>query len=131
MLFSRDLLQKMHKDIVVKKKKVSLRTCIACRKVEKKVFDSTEFVRLVWRNGGVEVDIEQSLPGRGAYIHARLDCINKLSAPKIWEKAFKLGKGEVSKELLNNMLNILRNNLLNEEEKLGISEERIKRKRLF
>ncbi len=49
-----------------------VRTCIGCRRPAGK----TELVRLVWQQG-VVLDHRQRLPGRGAYLHPQVDCLQQ------------------------------------------------------
>ncbi len=59
------------------KKRVPMRTCIACRAVKPK----EELVRLVCSPEGlVEIDTTGKKPGRGAYLCGRLEC---------WERGAK------------------------------------------
>jgi predicted RNA-binding protein YlxR (DUF448 family) len=48
-----------------------VRTCIGCRKRAVK----SELVRLVWRGAAVWADLRQTEPGRGAYLHQRVQCL--------------------------------------------------------
>ena len=52
-----------------------IRTCIACRKRESK----SSLLRAVAHNGRVLLDVEQNLPGRGAYMHGRIGCFTRAS----------------------------------------------------
>jgi predicted RNA-binding protein YlxR (DUF448 family) len=51
------------------------RTCIGCRQTGKK----NELIRVVWQKelSAVTVDSRKSLPGRGAYLHLALPCLEK------------------------------------------------------
>ncbi len=51
------------------------RTCIGCRQPATK----PELIRVVWQHklSAVTVDSRHSLPGRGAYLHLALPCIEK------------------------------------------------------
>ncbi len=51
------------------------RTCIGCRQPATK----TELIRVVWQHElcAVTVDSRNTLPGRGAYLHLALPCIEK------------------------------------------------------
>jgi len=52
-------------------RKPSIRTCIGCGQTE----DKREVVRFVRApDGTIEVDRSGKAPGRGAYVHATLDC---------------------------------------------------------
>jgi len=51
-----------------------VRTCVACRQEAGK----GELIRLVRRpDGGVALDSTGRAPGRGAYLHASLECIER------------------------------------------------------
>jgi len=50
-----------------------VRTCIACRGS----FTKNDVVRIVAASGGVVVDYREKLPGRGAYVCPRPECIRK------------------------------------------------------
>ncbi|EPD26940.1 hypothetical protein HMPREF9237_00874 [Actinotignum schaalii FB123-CNA-2] len=47
------------------------RMCVGCRQRAAR----EELVRLALTDAGVVVDKEQRLPGRGAWVHARPDCL--------------------------------------------------------
>ncbi|MBA3529485.1 MAG: YlxR family protein [Propionibacteriaceae bacterium] len=48
------------------------RTCIGCRGREQK----SELLRLVRKSAVIVVDLKQSGPGRGAYLHRSPDCLD-------------------------------------------------------
>ena len=50
-----------------------LRTCIGCKARDEKDL----LLRVVARDGVVEIDIRQVLPGRGAYLHPRPGCLEQ------------------------------------------------------
>ncbi|MGH3339377.1 MAG: YlxR family protein [Propionibacteriaceae bacterium] len=50
-----------------------LRTCIGCRARDEKAL----LLRLIAHDAGVEIDIRQVLPGRGAYLHPRPGCLEQ------------------------------------------------------
>ena len=47
------------------------RTCIGCRGQAAK----TDLLRVTWQAGGPAVDLRQTAPGRGAYLHPRSACL--------------------------------------------------------
>lgn len=53
-----------------------VRTCVGCRDRENK----TDLIRLVRSGGVIVVDVRQTRPGRGVYLHRRPEC---------WEQAFR------------------------------------------
>ena len=68
-----------------KQRKIPLRQCIACRELkEKKVM-----LRVVKNSeGNIFLDFSGKASGRGAYICDQPDCINKLKAKRMLDKAF-------------------------------------------
>jgi predicted RNA-binding protein YlxR (DUF448 family) len=50
-----------------------VRTCTGCRERG----DKAQLLRLVARDGAVEADPHQVLPGRGAYLHPTEACLDK------------------------------------------------------
>ena len=62
------------------------RTCIICRSKA----DKERLVRVVATGAGLSVDRRQSLPGRGAYIHASSTCVSRLAQVGRWERALRL-----------------------------------------
>ena len=50
-----------------------VRTCIGCRARDEKAL----LLRVVAHDAGVEIDIRQVLPGRGAYLHPRPGCLEQ------------------------------------------------------
>jgi predicted RNA-binding protein YlxR (DUF448 family) len=84
------------------------RQCIACRvREQQKVL-----LRLVWSGTELRVDREGSFKGRGAYVHERLACVQRVVDPKRWEHAFRLARGTISNEALGALLSELRRQLL-------------------
>ena len=66
---------------------VPQRTCVGCRKVEAQ----RTLTRLVRTPDGVRIDLEGTMPGRGAYLHDRRSC---------WKKGLKRGLGHALKTAL-------------------------------
>lgn len=62
---------------MLKKGHVPERTCVLCRKKRSK----GELIRLVFKDGGILVDPEQKLGGRGAYLCK--DCFSKKDSSKV------------------------------------------------
>jgi uncharacterized protein len=50
-----------------------VRTCIGCRARDEKAL----LLRVVALDSGVEIDIRQVMPGRGAYLHPRPACLEQ------------------------------------------------------
>ncbi len=63
------------------------RTCIACRTQD----DRAELLRLVLDpDGNVAIDLRAKLPGRGAWVHARADCLDRVQRePKTLGRALR------------------------------------------
>lgn len=68
-----------------KERKIPLRMCISCREMKPKA----EMLRIV-RNaeGGIRLDFSGKLPGRGAYICNREECIVRLRRQRLLNKTF-------------------------------------------
>ena len=64
-------------------KHVPLRTCLGCRRVRPK----SELLRLVSHSGKLELDLEYSKPGRGAYMCRLKGC---------WQGALKGNRMDVA-----------------------------------
>jgi predicted RNA-binding protein YlxR (DUF448 family) len=66
-----------------------VRTCIACRTHD----DRAELIRLVLDpSGNVVVDLRAKLPGRGAWVHARAECLHNVERdPKTLGRALRAG----------------------------------------
>ena len=52
---------------------VPVRTCIGCRIRDEK----HRLIRIVVRDRSVAVDLQQTQPGRGAYLHPRPECFER------------------------------------------------------
>lgn len=78
-------------------KSIPQRMCIACREMA----DKNSLVRIVkTKDGNFAVDATGKMSGRGAYIHAKSECVAKLRKTKMLNKAFKtLVPDEVYEEL--------------------------------
>jgi predicted RNA-binding protein YlxR (DUF448 family) len=57
------------------------RTCIGCNTADQK----REMVRLSASGDGIAIDWDDRLPGRGAYLHARADCLERFVVSKVRE----------------------------------------------
>lgn len=67
-------------------KSVPQRMCIACREMS----DKNSLIRVVKKaDGSFAVDTTGKMSGRGAYIHAKAECVAKLKKTKMLNKAFK------------------------------------------
>lgn len=78
-------------------KKVPMRTCIGCRQAKNK----KELIRVVKnKEGQVFVDLTGRRNGRGAYICANKDCLEKAIKTKSLEKTLKTAiDGEIITQL--------------------------------
>ena len=62
------------------------RTCIGCRVRGA----ASSMVRVVADPPGVEVDLRRRRPGRGAWVHPLLTCIETATRRKAWTRALKV-----------------------------------------
>lgn len=62
------------------------RTCCICRGKALK----GDLARLVVLDGEITYDAASRLPGRGAYVHRRLDCILNINRPEKWRRALRI-----------------------------------------
>ena len=62
------------------------RTCIGCRVRG----GASSMVRVVAAAPGVVVDVRHRLPGRGAWVHPQLACIETATRRKAWSRALKV-----------------------------------------
>ena len=70
----------------MKDKKTPLRMCIACHEMR----DKRDLIRVVRTpEGEITLDFTGKKNGRGAYLCADLDCIEKCKKGKLLSKAFK------------------------------------------
>jgi predicted RNA-binding protein YlxR (DUF448 family) len=51
-------------------------------------------------DGGVILDEQHVMQGRGAYIHPELDCITKINQVGRWERALKVTSGSIRADVL-------------------------------
>ncbi len=73
-------------------RKVPMRTCIGCRQSKNK----KELIRVVRnKEGNVFVDLTGKMNGRGAYICADSNCLEKAIKSKSLEKTLKIPKLEI------------------------------------
>jgi predicted RNA-binding protein YlxR (DUF448 family) len=93
--------------------KASLRRCVGCRVSSPK----GELIRLVLREGAVQEDPRHRAGGRGAYLHARRECIARAEKEiKRWEYAFRVNRAAVRKTSLESVLEELRMRSVRKEE---------------
>ena len=71
-------------------KKVPMRTCIACRKVQ----DKREMYRIVKSGDKISLDKTGKANGRGAYICKDEECFKKLKKGKLLNRAFSCAVDE-------------------------------------
>ena len=68
-----------------KQRKIPLRQCIACRELKEK----KAMLRVVKNSAGeIFLDFSGKAAGRGAYVCDQPDCITKLKAKRMIDKAF-------------------------------------------
>ena len=68
----------------MEKKKIPMRTCIACRSEKPK----RELVRVVKFGENISLDVTGKANGRGAYVCNDKECIAKLKKQKLLNRAF-------------------------------------------
>ncbi len=66
--------------------RVVRRTCCVCRATDEK----SRLVRLVVRERALVIDDDQSMPGRGAYVHLAIECLSKMGQAQRWERALRV-----------------------------------------
>lgn len=62
-----------------------VRTCIGCRSRAAR----SELIRVVEREGGLLVDRSAVEPGRGAWVHPRLECVETATARGAFGRALR------------------------------------------
>ena len=68
-----------------KQKKIPLRQCIACRELKEK----KAMLRVVKNSeGSIFIDFSGKAAGRGAYVCDNPECVKKLKAKRLIDKAF-------------------------------------------
>ena len=77
------------------------RTCIACREMKNK----RDLIRIVKNANGIALDKTGKASGRGAYICASKDCLNKCIKTKALHRAFKENVANEVYEKLKEELN--------------------------
>ena len=63
----------------------AMRTCLVCRGKQPK----TTLLRLALQQQWVTEDLEQSMPGRGAYVCPSFACVSRLRFDKRLQRAFR------------------------------------------
>jgi len=72
---------------VAKEKKIPLRQCIGCKEMK----DKKELIRVLKiQDGTILIDATGKKNGRGAYICANSDCLDKAIKTKGLERSFKV-----------------------------------------
>lgn len=70
---------------------VSLRTCVGCRARGER----SQLLRVVARDSGdglvLVLDVRRRLPGRGAWLHARIECLDQAVRRKAFGRALRVG----------------------------------------
>ena len=91
------------------------RRCIACRQSDKKA----ELLRFVWDGDTVRFDEDQLAQGRGAYVHERLRCWEKMGDVKRWIRAFRLPDKAITRNELAEVIEEIRQRVLPRENSDG------------
>ncbi len=81
----------------MEKKKIPMRTCIACRQEKPK----KELIRVVKFGDEISLDCTGKANGRGAYVCNDPECIKKLKKNKLINRAFSC---EVSEETYDKIM---------------------------
>ena len=66
-------------------KHIPERMCIGCRQMRPK----TELIKVVMKDGAIEIDTSQKKPGRGAYLCKDMECLTTAQKKKALSKHFK------------------------------------------
>lgn len=74
----------------MKKKKIPMRMCIACREGKPK----KELVRIVAHEGRLSADETGKAPGRGAYLCPQVECLDKARKIKAFNRALETPMSE-------------------------------------
>ena len=81
-----------------------VRSCIFCRERAEK----NALLRFVKVEAGLSWDKEQRLPGRGAYMHAKVACWKKMPEVRVWERAFRTKFEERDRESIIELMEEVR-----------------------
>ncbi|MDJ0334730.1 YlxR family protein [Salinibacterium sp. G-O1] len=64
----------------------NVRTCLGCRSRS----DRSSLLRVVARNGEVVPDPSATLPGRGAWVHPTITCVESASRRRVFGRALRV-----------------------------------------
>ena len=90
-------------------KRPSLRSCLVCRRREVK----ETLHRFVVSDQGFVWDREHKCPGRGAYLHGKLECLIKANEPSRWERALRRSGGTILRSELTSAISSLKEEVIN------------------
>ena len=65
---------------------VSVRTCVGCRSRASR----SSLLRVVAHNSDIVVDPSATLPGRGAWLHPTLECLDKAQTRRAFGRALRV-----------------------------------------
>ena len=82
-------------------RKIPMRQCLGCREM----FPKKELIRAVRSpEGEISLDFKGKLPGRGAYVCRKKECLEKAKKSRAFERAFSVSvPDEVYDELMRQM----------------------------
>lgn len=82
-------------------KKIPMRQCLGCREM----FPKRELIRAVKSpQGEISLDFRGKMPGRGAYVCKKKECLEKAKKSKAFERAFSVSvPDEVYDDLMRQM----------------------------
>ena len=82
-------------------RKIPMRQCLGCREM----YPKKELIRAVRSpEGKISLDFKGKLPGRGAYVCRKKECLEKAKKSRAFERAFSVSvPDEVYDELMRQM----------------------------
>ncbi|WP_075201300.1 MULTISPECIES: YlxR family protein [Leucobacter] len=83
----------------------AVRTCVACRQRASR----TDLLRVVAHENRLDVDDRAVLPGRGAWVHPTLECVNRAVTRGVFPRALR-ASGKLDASPLENRLKTLMDN---------------------
>jgi predicted RNA-binding protein YlxR (DUF448 family) len=83
-----------------------VRTCIGCRSRASR----SSLLRIVAQNSDLVVDETATLPGRGAWLHPRIECYNKAVQRRAFGRALRMAEALDTQSLENRLNGIVTSN---------------------
>lgn len=62
-----------------------VRTCVGCRQHDNRA----DLIRVIFAQGNLQIDLGKHLPGRGSWLHPKLECVDAAITRGAFSRSFR------------------------------------------